>query len=163
NRPRLAVQSHREPPQRAVIRVFEGQRKLLFDVAARAGTSAAAARRAARLARAETGAATAAEKRLKEIGERTSVAQHLPPFLFGHRAVAAACRLAAVADVPSALLTAETGTGRHVLVRTPVRAELVVLLALVRIAEHFVRFVDFLELPLGGLVARIDVRVIFAR
>jgi hypothetical protein len=43
------------------------------------------------------------------------------------------------------------------LVHAPVRAELVVLLPLLGIAEHFVGFVDFLEARFRGLVAWIDV------
>ena len=51
---------------------------------------------------------------------------------------------------------------RRVLVHAPVGAELVVLLALRRIAQHLVGFVHLLELRLGRLVARIHVRVVLA-
>src|SRR5258706_186293 len=48
-------------------------------------------------------------------------------------------------------------------VHPPVRAELVVLLPLLRIPEHLVGFVDLLELRLGRLVRRVHVRVMLAR
>src|SRR5207237_277900 len=51
----------------------------------------------------------------------------------------------------------------RLLVHAPVRPELVVLPALVRIAEHFVRFVDLFELPFGRLVARVHVGMMLAR
>ena len=51
----------------------------------------------------------------------------------------------------------------RLLVHPPVGPELVVLPALVGIAEHLVGLVDLLELRLGRLVARIDVRVVLAR
>src|SRR6185369_8761880 len=44
----------------------------------------------------------------------------------------------------------------------PARAQLVVLLALLWIAEDFIRFVDFLELFLGGLFVFSHIRVILA-
>src|SRR5262249_18000663 len=89
-----------------------------------------------------------------------------------HRAVAAA--RSADVDVPSAAAKLTRIESRSavagarparpgLLVHPPVRAELVVLAALVGVAEHLVRLVDFLELRLGGLVARIDVRMVLAR
>src|SRR5215467_3103726 len=76
--------------------------------------------------------------------------------------LAAARRLAPEANVPLRL-TAKAGAGGHVFVRTPVRPELVVLLAFVGIAEDLVRLVDLLELRLGGFVAWIDVGMELAR
>jgi hypothetical protein len=68
-------------------------------------------------------------------------------------------------NVPSAARRFEAWTtgGAGLLVHPPVRAQLVVLLPLVRIAQDFVRLVDLLELALRRLVARINVRVILAR
>ena len=51
----------------------------------------------------------------------------------------------------------------RLLVHPPVGAELVVLLSLLAVPEDLVRFVDFLELGLGGLVARVDVGMVLAR
>src|SRR5262249_6423950 len=48
------------------------------------------------------------------------------------------------------------------LVHPPVRAELVVLAALVGIAEHFVRLVDLLELAFRALVAGVDVGMVLS-
>jgi hypothetical protein len=45
----------------------------------------------------------------------------------------------------------------------PVRAELIIALALVRIEENVIGFAHLLELLLRGGVARVDVRMIFAR
>jgi hypothetical protein len=51
----------------------------------------------------------------------------------------------------------------RLLVRFPVGAQLVVLLALDRIAEHLVGLVDLLEFCFRRLVTRIHVRVMLAR
>ena len=50
----------------------------------------------------------------------------------------------------------------RLLVHAPVGAELVVLLALLRIAEDLVRLVDLLELRLGRLVAGVHVGMMLA-
>ena len=44
----------------------------------------------------------------------------------------------------------------------PIRSKLVVLPALVRVAEDFVRFLDFFELLFGLFVVRVQVRMVFA-
>src|SRR5262249_58609767 len=62
-----------------------------------------------------------------------------------------------------AALEAAAGRTACLLVHPPVRAELVVLLPLLRIAEDFVRLVDLLELRLGGLVPWVHVRMMLAR
>src|SRR5262245_51726797 len=129
HRSHLSVQPHRQTAKGAVIRVFESELQLLLDIPSGATPrrAPAALRAAAHLA-AETRATAATEEGLEEVGERAPVAEHLAHFLFGHRAVAAARRLAAEAHVP-AWLTAEAGSAgsarRHVLVRAPVRAQLV--------------------------------------
>ena len=108
--------------------------------------------------------AAAAEERAEKVGERILVAEEILHLVGRHGAVAAA-RPAHV-DRPGILRTAaaERAAAGEALplllglfVHPPVRAELVVLAALVGVAEHLVRFVDLLELGLGGLVARVDV------
>src|SRR6185503_19745881 len=64
---------------------------------------------------------------------------------------------------PGAAELAGVEAGPRLLVRAPVRPELVIFLALGRIAEDFIGLVDLLELVLGRLVAGIDVRVVLAR
>src|SRR5215470_376291 len=162
DRVRTTVQPHRQPAQGAVVDVFKSELELLFDVTPGAGARTPCALRAAAHIATETGAGAATEKRLEEVGERAPVTEHLPHFLFGHRPVAAARRLAAEANVPLRL-TAKAGAGGHVFVRTPIRAELVVLLAFLGITEDLVRLVDLLELRLGGFVAWIDVGMELAR
>src|SRR5687767_14498663 len=110
----------------------------------------------------------AAEERPEEVGEGILVAEELVHLLFGHRPVAAAG--SAHVDGPGVLaaLAAEAERRRagrtvalllRLFVHPPVRAELVVLAPLLLVAEHFVRFVDLLELRLGALVAGINVRM----
>src|SRR5262249_41164235 len=106
--------------------------------------------------------APAAEERMEEIREGIGIAEHFPHLVFRHRPKSAARSAAAVVDIPAALRAA-AGRGACLLVHPPVRPELVVLLALRRIAQDLVRFVDFLELRLGGLVAWIDVGMVLAR
>ena len=121
--------------------------------------------RSSAAARFAAAGASAAEERAEEIRERILVAEELVHLLFGHRPVPAR---AAHIDVPGAALRPpESPNGEppgpslalllRLLVHPPVRAELVVFLALVGIAEHLVRLVDLLELRLGGLVPRIHV------
>src|SRR5262249_12488840 len=144
------------------INVFERQLEILLDVAtlARARRACAAAARA----RARLLLTHAAEEGLEEIRERVLAAEHLVDLVLRHRAIAALA--AAEGHVPACTrLPAEPGAalGAGLFVHPPVRTELVVLLALRGVAEHLVRFVDFLEARFGGLVARIDVGVMLAR
>src|SRR5207302_9280672 len=77
----MTVVLQREAPRRAVIRILESQLQFVFDVAAHSRRpSARAARAPSRIG------AAAAEERLKEVGERILVAEHLPHFVFGHSA-----------------------------------------------------------------------------
>src|SRR5207253_5753934 len=102
----------------------------------------------------------AAEEGVEEIGEGVGIAEHLAHFFLGHRTEAAAGRAAEV-DVPAtAGLSAEPLTSRRtaLFVHAPVRPELVVLLALRGIAQHFIGLVDLFEARLGRLVSGIDVR-----
>jgi hypothetical protein len=64
---------------------------------------------------------------------------------------------------PAAVIEAGAAGRAPLLVHPPVGAQLVVLLPLLRIAEHLVGLVDFLELRLGRLVAGVDVGVVLAR
>jgi hypothetical protein len=118
-------------------------------------------------------AAAPAEERLEEVRERILGAEDLVHLFFRHRPVAAA--RAAHVDRPGAPLAAaaERAAAKRraarpaalllgLLVHPPVRAQLVVLLPLLGIAEHLVRLVDLLELRLGDLVTRVDVRVVLA-
>src|SRR4029079_2177225 len=115
--------------------------------------------------------AAAAEEGLEEIRERVLAPEHLVHLFLRHRAVALAARSAAAeVDVPAAGAAAElTGVEAAALRRAvlfvgaPVGAELVVLLALRRIAEHFVGLVDLLEARFRGLVAGIHVRMVLPR
>src|SRR5688500_14484984 len=111
------------------------------------------------LARAPSLRAGAAEKRLEEVGERILVAEQLVHLLFAHGPVAAARpphvdRPGAFAGTAAAERAA-AGPCLPLLLRLfvhpPVGAQLVVLPALVRVPEHFVRFVDFLEPGLRSL------------
>src|SRR6185503_18900196 len=121
---------------------------LLLDVASGAGRRAAGAR-PARASPRLVGSRAASEEGLKEIGERVRVSEHLAHLVFGHRAEAAALgAAAAVVDVPAAALArieSLPAGGAGLLVLPPVGAELVVFLALVGVAEDFVRFGDALE------------------
>src|SRR6266540_937267 len=161
---RVTVVLDRQPAHRAVVRILEAELELLLHVAPGVGAPAGAT------ARARPGFLTgpaAAEERLKEIGERVRIAEHLAHLVFGHRAETAALRRAAAAemDVPSRarLARIESRTRSSLLVHAPVGTELVVLLALLGIAEHFVRFVELFEPGFGRLVARIDVGMVLPR
>ena len=104
----------------------------------------------------------AAEERVEEVRERVLVAEDPPHLVFGHRPEAAL----AAADVHRPRAVAEGARPAlllRLLVLAPVGAQFVVLAALVRVAEHLVGLVDLLEARLGGLVARVDVRVDLAR
>src|SRR6185295_10775357 len=123
---------------------------LVLEIAPAPGRAAATAS-APRLA-----AAHAAEEGVEEVGERIAVAEHLAHFFRRHRAEAAAGRAAGV-HVPRAalcLVARSAGAGTGLLVHAPVGAKLVVLPALLGIAEDFVRLVDLLELRFGDLVVR---------
>ena len=72
-------------------------------------------------------------------------------------------------QAPPCRRVAERGAAGHglalllrLLVHPPVGAELVVLLALLGVAEHLVGLVDLLELRLGGLVAGVHVGMVLA-
>src|SRR6185436_13138229 len=156
----VAIVLDREAACCAVVEILEAEVDLLLDVAAGAGARARTALAASRSARART---SAAEEGLEEVGERVLAPEHLVHFFLRHRAVAAAAAATAEIDVPAARALARIeALARGLLVLPPVRAELVVLLALVGVAEDLVGLVDLLELRLGGLVARIDVRVMLA-
>src|SRR5207248_5962657 len=138
-----------------------------FDVAAgtrlRRARPPAACAPAARFAAAR--GAGAAEEGLEEIGERVVAAEHLVHFFRRHRPVAALAAGCA-ADIPSELAGIESAAARRaarLLVRAPVRAELVVLLPFRGIAEHFVRLVEVFEACLGRFVPRVDVGMVLAR
>jgi hypothetical protein len=157
---RVAAVLDRDAPGRAVEGLLERQLDRMLDVA----SLLAARRPAARPAAFARPARAAAEERLEEIRERILIAEEILHLLFGHRPVAAGA--ATHVDGPGAALTRGVAERRtrprlslllRLLVHPPVGAQLVVLFPLVGIAEHFVRFVDLLELPLGGLVPGIDV------
>ena len=147
NSARVSVVLDGQPPRRALVGVFETELDFLLDVAA----GALSARPSASSAPCAFAGGGAAKEGLEEIRKRVLVAEHLAHFVFGHRAEPAALRTAAEIDVPTAELTGiETrAAGAGLFVRAPVRPELVVLPALLRIAEHLVGLVDFLEFLLG--------------
>src|SRR5206468_5380405 len=93
------------------------------------------------------------------------VAEHLAHLVFGHGAESATRPALAELHVPGAAAGKSARTARRrsgLLVHPPVRAELVVLLPLLGIAEHFVCFVNLLGPRLSGLVARIHIRMVLA-
>src|SRR5688572_31450077 len=94
----LTIVRHGETPHRAVVRIFESQLELVFDVASLARGPRAPARAPAGIVSRAAGGT--AEERVEEIGERIAVTEHLAHFLFGHRAEAAALTSAADVDVP---------------------------------------------------------------
>ena len=145
-----AVVRHGQPARRAVVGVLEPQLDLLLDVAARRAGRAPGRRAAARVAgpgpaalappknvwkKSENGSASPNISRIS-----SSVIVRKPPGRPGCRASARGRR-----HPPS---------GAGLLVHPPVGAELVVFLALLRIAEDLVGLVDLLEARLGRLVAR---------
>src|SRR5262245_4114172 len=154
DRTSVAVVLDREPHHLAAVGVLERQLDLLLDIAPLARTALAAPTRPAPSG-VVLAAHRAAEERLEEIGERVRVSEHLAHFVFGHRAEAAlaaarpSCAPVELARVESLESGAAGGAG--LLVGAPVRAELVVFLPFLGIAEHLVGFVDFLELRLGRL------------
>src|SRR5262245_5315451 len=159
-----------EPARRTPIDVFERQLDLLLDVAS--VTCLRRARAAARPpSRPRLAGARSSEERLEEVGERVVVAEHLVHLFRRHRAVAALAARPAAAEMHVPAAAAEltrieagaAGTRPRLFVGAPVRAEFVVLLALRRIAEDFVRLVDLLEPRLGRLVAGVHVRMVLAR
>src|ERR1041385_2927287 len=162
NRPRVAVVFQRQTTSAAVIGILERQLDLVLDIAALARACAGATCPGA--GGAFAAAESAAEEGGKEVGERILISQHLLHFFLRHRPEAAAAARAAEIDVPLAPGKRIWSAGAFGLfVRTPVRAKLVVLLALGGIAEDLVGLVDLLELGVGRLVAGIDVRVMLAR
>src|SRR3954470_7000300 len=163
--PRMAVVLQRDPAQRAVVRLVERELDGVLEVGADAGPAAAA--RAPLLA---IGRATAAEERREEVGETAAAAAeqffHLL-LRYGPILAAAAGRVSAGPPALEAAEAAEPAwealrARRHVLVGAPVGAELVVLAALVGVAEHLVGFVDLLEARFGHLVPGVHVRVVLA-
>ena len=112
--------------------------------------------------------AAAGEKCVEEIGERIFVAEEVAHFFRRHGAIAAlSAPSAAEVGVPLAGIES-SGAGSaaaalRLLVHLPVRAELVVFLALLGVADDLVRLVDFLEAAFGGFVPGIDVGMILAR
>ncbi len=157
---RLAVVRDRKTARRAAEGIFERQLDLLFDVAPLARRPAASA---ASPRRPGARPLAAAEEGVEEIGERIGVSEHALHLFRRHRAESAAARSSAAAAVFDVPARRRAGARPGLFVRAPVRAELVVLLPLVGIAEHLVRLVDFLELRFGGLVTLIDVRMVLAR
>src|SRR5205823_10629597 len=153
--PRVTVEVDRQSTHRARVSVLESELDLLLDVAPDT-RRAAATTAAARL----FGADAATKEGVEEIGERIGVAEDFVHLVFGHRPEAAALRAAAAEmDVPSALARVEAGGAAwraRLFVHPPVGAELIVLLALRRIAEDLVGHVDLLEPRFGRLVARVD-------
>src|SRR5258708_5913358 len=144
HRPRVTVVLDRQATHGAVVGVFESQLDLLLDVASGARCAAAAGAASAAAAR-RVSSEAAAEERVAEVGEGMLVAEHLAHLVFGHRAEAAALRSATEVHVPAGLIRIEPAALRPgLLVIPPYLAELVVLLALLRIAEHFVRSVNLL-------------------
>ena len=165
NRARLAVVLQRQAPHGAMVGIVETEHDLLFDVPAfprSAGARAAPAPPGVFTHRARR----AAEERVEEVREGVGIAKHVPHLFFAHRPEAAGpgTRSATEVDIPSAALRPGARTARRagLFVHAPVGAKLVVFLPLGGIAQDLVRLVDLLELGLGRLVARIDVRVMLA-
>src|SRR2546428_161188 len=107
----------------------------------------------------------ATEERVEEVGEWIALAEHLAHLLFGHRPEATALAAAEV-DVPfAAAREARSGARARtgLLVHAPVGAELIVFLALLRVAKDLVGLVELLESSLGRLVAGVDVGMVLAR
>ena len=96
-----------------------------------------------------------AEELLEEVAEGRAVAEHALELVWGYR------------PVPETLVPLE-GIGAWatgalpLLVLLPARTELVVLLALLGIAEDLVGLVDLLESIFGSLVALVHIRVVLA-
>src|SRR5215204_5316781 len=153
----MAVLRQRQTLRGAVVRVLERQLDLVLDVAARTLANAASRAGSCTGARTTASHAAAAEERGEEIGEGVRVAEQLLHFFLRHRAEAAAS--AGAANIEAAPERSAAWLRAGLFVHAPIRAQLVVLLPLFGIAQHFVSFVDFLEACFGGLVARIDVRM----
>src|SRR5262249_41075979 len=92
--------------------------------------------------------ATTAEERIEEIRESSRIVVEL---------VAGGATSAPRGAVGAVGARARRACGGAELL-LPVWAQRVVLMTLLRVGEDIVRFVDFLELGLGGLIAWIDVR-----
>ena len=156
--PRVPALLDRHPAGRAVERFVERQVDLVLDVAPLLNPRRATGPLPSACAR-----SAAAEERLEEIGERILVAEEIPHLLFGHRPVTTGAarvgRVGAAAEGRAPRLPLLL----RLLVHAPVGAQLVVLPALLRIAEDLVRLVDLLELRFRRLVARVHVGMVLAR
>src|SRR5207302_633941 len=97
-------------------------------------------------------AASATEKCLEEIAEPGPAKLELNPAV-----------VAGAIESSSRLLRSPSGRRLKSPGLVPIRAELIVLLTLVRIAQHLVRFVDLLKLFLGGLFILRHIGMIFSR
>jgi hypothetical protein len=111
--------------------------------------------------------AAAGEKCVKKIGERIFVPEKIAHLVRGHGAIAA-LSAATCAEVRVPLTRVESGAAGssgplRLLVHLPIRSQLVVLLALLRISDDLVGLVDFLEAAFRRFVPGIDVRMVFAR
>src|SRR5438552_1156522 len=128
-------------------RFFECDHNVRFDIAS------AFCRRLTPTESAKSGPATSAtEKCLEEIAEPGSAKLELNPAV-----------VAGAIESSSRLLPSPSGRRLKSPGLVPTRAELIVLLAFLRIAQHLVRFVDLLELFLGGLLILRHVGMMFSR
>src|SRR6202050_4811545 len=108
-----------------------------LDVLSATGHPPAPTRRAGRLR-------LGAEELLEEVAERRSIAEHALELVGGHGPIAE------LIAGPEGVRTRLPGA-LPLLVLLPARTELVVLLALLRIAEDLIGLVDLLELVLGEI------------
>ena len=140
--------AHVDCQRRAGVRLLEPDLGVAFDVRPAPGHPAPSATggRHIRLA---------TEELLEEVAERRAVAEHPLELLGGHGPVA---ELIAAAEGVRSRLAGPL----PLLVLLPARTELVVLLALLGIAEDLVGLVDLLELVLGRLVALVHIGVMCA-
>src|SRR5450432_3910267 len=139
---------HGNRTHRAMHGLIERDEEVALDVAAAPGATRPAVRGEFLFPGRETiiPPARAAKKLLEEIAEASSLEMKFLP-------------RRAVGPMPRA----RPATGRRLISAAvlPVRPQLVVLLALDRIAQDFVRLVDLLEFLLGRLFVLGDVRMIF--
>src|SRR5262245_2365725 len=125
----MSVVPQREPMRRSVVGILERQLDLVLDVTTRALSRA---RRSACATRPGPGRPSA-EERCEEVGERVGIAEEFFHLLGRHGAEAAA---AGATDIPAACEWIRPALRTSVFVHPPVGAELVVLLARLRIAQH---------------------------
>src|SRR5213594_3719776 len=92
-------------------------------------------------------------KRLEEIAEPGSAKFEFDPAVAAPILIKSAARL----------LRPPSGTGLKSTRLIPIRAKLIVFLSLLRIAQDFVGFVDFLKLFFGGLFVLRDIGMMFSR